>query len=81
MAHMRKSELPEPSAYDGRDSSFLVAECDKALCMWRLKDESDASVLKLEVDRRTGALARKFKLTKTKDGYLRERGKLDWEES
>ena len=32
---------------------------------------------KLEVDRRTGALARKFKLTKTKDGYLKEMGKLD----
>lgn len=76
MAHMRKSELPEPSAYDGRDSSFLVAECDKALCMWRLKDEPDASVLKLEVDRRTGALARKFKLTKTKDGYLKEMANL-----
>jgi len=72
MAHMRKSDLEEPSAYDGRDSSFLVAECDKALCMWRVKNEENISILKLDVDRRTGALARKFKLIKTPQGYLRE---------
>ena len=72
MAHMRKSDLEEPSAYDGRDSSFLVAECDKALCMWRVKDEENTSILKLDVDRRTGALQKKFKLIKTPQGYLRE---------
>jgi len=80
MAHMRKSDLDEPSAYDGRDSSFLVAECDKALTMWRLKEPENTSVLKLDVDRRTGALAKKFKLIKTPDGYLREMAEITAEE-
>jgi hypothetical protein len=85
--HMTKTKFgEEPSAYDARDSSFFVGECDKAFCMWRLKEEHNVAVIKIEVDRRTGTLARKFKVIKTPEGYIREleemidepEGKSDW---
>ena len=72
MCHMKKVLTDEPSGYDARDSSFLMGECDKSFTMWRLQDEENISVLKVDVDRRTGALARKFKLLKTPKGYFRE---------
>ena len=73
MSHMRKTELEkEPSAYDARDTGFMIAECDKALTMWRLKNEENVGVLKLDVDRRTGALSKKFKIIKNYEGYLCE---------
>lgn len=77
LCHIGKIEVGKRPTYnDSRDSSFIAQECDTFLMVWRLKDNKSQGIinqarLSVELCRRTGTLAKSFKIVKS-GGLLHE---------
>jgi len=70
ICHIAKTKKEIPTYEDARDTSFIAAECDTFLMIWR-KEDNQAG-LSVELSRREGTMRKRIRLELNENGFFQE---------